>query len=483
MKKYTTFVLMLWLLIGAVAQGQQVDFLSPVKIHKFSKPITMLRSSDMDGDQVPDLIVICLDTLYILKGAGNGSFTPYWKRVITGYGDLQFCDLNQDSHLDMVYTSGGDLGIIISDGAGGYLPNKTYHLGGTSGSLAIADFNLDGYNDVVAPTNHELDPNYQYVAVFINNKDATLKERVLYAVPPKVYGAPASIDGLYINTLDMNDDNYPDIVQPYFVKDSLAIYYNRGDGTFNIPVSVTVPHSVGFTHVVDMDHDGKQDLVAFGQDERTVLSVFSFGFYLQKTSAHENKLINQTFYNQPSFYNHFHTDINKDGEYDITLCQQYVGPAPDYKVNDSLTIYLNKGGITFDLLHPSFSMSLVMQEAVISDFNSDNLPDYIYHTEDSSLYRILQKKIISGITSAVVNESISIYPNPSSGELTISSEAGNEVKQLALYDAMGKLVLNEINNALEKDWHLNVVSLSKGLYLIKADDIKGKRTTKLLVLE
>ncbi|MDB5272087.1 MAG: Na-Ca exchanger/integrin-beta4 [Chitinophagaceae bacterium] len=497
MKKIITFLCVV-LLVAAMSiqvKAQSIDFYDSVKVYKTTTMPISLRSGDMDGDGIEDLVVAAYDTLHILKGTGDGTFTLLHKySMITVVGDAAvsynfvLADLTNDGKLDVVFPNSDYLGFFVNTGSGALSPLKKYNLGGTSDEIAVADFNLDGYLDVVVPTNNFLDPHYKYIAVFINNKNGTLKNEVLYSVPPKDYDAPESVAGFHVNTLDLNDDSYPDVIQSYEVKDSAAVYYNKGDGTFNTPVRIEIPLGVKKIDVKDMDHDNRLDFIALGQRSYLLPKpIYTFGFYLQKAADNDQVITDTLTVPERNYFNdHLVADVNNDGEYDLVIPQGYSAYDANNTYSDSLVIYLNKGNVTFDIRTPSFSRSMKVYptSVLMDDLNGDHLLDLAYiGGGDSTIIVMLQKNLVTAISSSSSIETTIIYPNPSSGLLNIHASAGQVIQAVSVYDAMGRKVFLQENETAQENISLDLNSLPKGLYLLEEEKESGARSIQHFVLQ
>ncbi len=72
---------------------------------------------------------------------------------------------------------------------------------------------------------------------------------------------------------------------------------------------------------------------------------------------------------------------------------------------------------------------------------------------------------------------LNVYPNPANNVLFIETEL-NEVKNIAIYDVLGKQVVNTTTASTE----VNVSNLNSGLYIVKITE-NGKTATKKLVIE
>ena len=74
-------------------------------------------------------------------------------------------------------------------------------------------------------------------------------------------------------------------------------------------------------------------------------------------------------------------------------------------------------------------------------------------------------------------EGLSFYPNPvTNGKVYISSKL-NADKQIAIFDVLGKKVLQTLLTSKE----LNVATLSPGVYIIKIEEGDATATRKLIV--
>jgi hypothetical protein len=120
--------------------------------------VTGYFSGDVDLD-----VAVCnfsAGTVSILPGDGLGSLGAKTDYTV-GYGPAAIAagDLNGDGRTDLATANqvNGTVSVLIADGAGGFLAKSDYGMG-TSGpeplSVAIADLNGDGWNDIVAGTKY-----------------------------------------------------------------------------------------------------------------------------------------------------------------------------------------------------------------------------------------------------------------------------------------------------------------------------------------
>jgi hypothetical protein len=73
---------------------------------------------------------------------------------------------------------------------------------------------------------------------------------------------------------------------------------------------------------------------------------------------------------------------------------------------------------------------------------------------------------------------ISLFPNPSNGLITITSQSNIETVQI--YDHLGRIIKTAINNELSSEMDFNLSELSSGLYFIEVSSNLGKQNMKFI---
>ena len=249
--------------------------------------------ADFNDDGKLDLVVVsgcaedpstggqlCPDgTLTVLLGNSDGTMRS--ARYLTGgnsYGrpwSVAAADFNGDGYQDLVFPgcatgqtcSGDGITLLLSDGNGGYQAPLFFPSSATQGFyLAVADFDGDGWPDVALFSACNSDPyncTGEAVSVFLNtgNSDPTK----LFSAGTVYDSGGSSMAAQSIAIGDFDSKNGSDIALLHCcTNDSnnlLSVLINNGDGTFGQAVTQEVANATGsWIAAADFNHDGKADL-------------------------------------------------------------------------------------------------------------------------------------------------------------------------------------------------------------------------------
>ena len=105
----------------------------------------------------------------------------------------------------------------------------------------------------------------------------------------------------------------------------------------------------------------------------------------------------------------------------------------------------------------------------------DDLKIYNYILSDIEIANLYNFNVLSNQNFSLQNIKATIYPNPASTNFTIEME--NEVKSVEVYSIQGQTVM--ISNSK----NIDVSNLSKGIYMVRIEDVDNAVSTQRLIVE
>jgi hypothetical protein len=246
---------------------------------------TTIISKDLNGDGLPDLVVIdeggVIPGAHSYLGRGDGTF-KHAQAIFETFGDVfvsnvALGDMDEDGCVDAVTVEAEALVRIFKgtcDGNFVGFPNvNTVGAGDAGVAIAIADMDGDGHLDVVTTGGFfGVDPIFgqeasNLVAVLKGDGHGNLQ-------PPKVFRNEPTSFGLAI--ADLNGDGKPDVVTASQDADKAAVFLNDGTGGFAGPYGGYLGYiqngqggtiNAPFTdfYFTDINGDGKPDLALVDQ--------------------------------------------------------------------------------------------------------------------------------------------------------------------------------------------------------------------------
>lgn len=307
--------------------------------------VTALAVGDFNNDGTLDLIAAdnqvsgttSTPHLYLLANDGAAHFTATQIGQNCTASALMTSDLNRDGNLDFVAScitppnSNPYIYVFLSDGAGGFTPTNTNLWPSTGGfegpdnpqtGFAIADFNNDGYPDLVSGSNFD---------VIVSLNTGTGKDFTQVVVSQSISPTDAFITG------DFNGDGNADFMvycslQGHAWSNGMNIFpfYGDGHGGFTSgnmgSTSGYWPGLAGTAiSVADFDHDGTPEMAY------SIGSPYSDGIYVTKggVKAQFPQYLNVNNLAAPI------ADFNGDGIPDIAVAISASDGADIYTMTDA----------------------------------------------------------------------------------------------------------------------------------------------------
>ncbi len=293
---------------------------------------------------------------------------------------IAVADFNGDGHQDLAVPSvvGNDVTVLFGNGSGRFTAdsNGPFPTAGEPDSIAVADFNGDGHLDIATA-------NYTGSSVSVLLGDGTGGFTTAPGSPITVGSEPFSIA-----TADFNGDGHADLVTADQGTNEVAVLLGNGFGEF-FPASGS-PFTVGaaprWAAVGDFNGDGHPDLVTANQDSNNVTVLLgngSGGF----TEAPDSPFLTG---NHPIYVTV--ADFNGDGHPDLAIMNQ---------ADSTVTVLLGNGAGGFTAATGSpFTVGSQPYAAAVADFNGDGYPDLAVVNTASNNVTVLLGNGSGGFTAA-----------------------------------------------------------------------------------
>ncbi len=219
-------------------------------------------AEDFNRDGKPDLAipVPVFNTIQILLNLGSGQFSsigvglglPSQRPEVVRSGDF-----NNDTFIDLVVLNrnSSNFTILLGDGNGGFAVQSeqgaTVSVSPSSSSMRVADFDLDGKQDIV------LSRGNNNIYIYKGNGNGTFATSQVFVMPRPV---------LSIDVADFDGNGRPDL--GLISRGNPVSYFmralNSANGVFNI-TTYQAPASASGLVTADFDRDGKLDVIVGGE--------------------------------------------------------------------------------------------------------------------------------------------------------------------------------------------------------------------------
>jgi hypothetical protein len=159
------------------------------------------------------------NNVQVLLGDGLGRFTPAPPNPVDGHSnDVAVGDFNNDGNLDLVSANRfmSDVSLLLGDGNGGFQPAVNFGAGAFCRAIGVADFNGDGNLDLAVANSEYLD---NTVSVLLGDGNGGFAAAVDF---------PTGVFPMSIAVGDFNGDGYPDLAVADHDSNSVTVLINNG---------------------------------------------------------------------------------------------------------------------------------------------------------------------------------------------------------------------------------------------------------------
>ncbi|WP_046757183.1 FG-GAP-like repeat-containing protein [Kordia jejudonensis] len=422
-------------------------------------------------------------------------------------------DYNNDGYLDVFLCNRGanipQPNYLYKNNGDGTFTNVSAAAGIDAGShlsfcSAFFDYNNDGWQDIYMANDKINTTNILYK----NNGDGTFSD------VSEESGTNIAIDAMSVTIADFDGDTWFDI----YVTNGIPGNYllrNNGDGTFtNIANQTgTMFNSIAWGAVfLDAENDGDLDLYVSGAFDGSNASYLSAALYTNNNAGTFSIANNSSFQNDTrESYANAIGDSDNDGFPEIIVSNSggdniFLWKNETTDTNNWLKVNLegvvsNKQGIGATIEINSGGVSqyryTVCGEGYISQNSSTEFfgvgtnavidyvqvtwlggaQDILYNVVPNQTLTILEGSSPLNTEEFETNNTIRVYPNPTTGKIWIQNTTNN-VHEYVVFDSRGVQVKK---GKIHQQDYINLNTLSSGYYTLKITGKKGVFTKKIML--
>lgn len=407
-------------------------------------------TADFNKDGNPDVLAYIGKKVILYWNTDGGS--NYQENILGSSNTeilkpIQLIDANQDGWMDFIFSSSGKVEIYLNNQEGGF--TKTVYSSFDAGAVwTVADFNQDGYDDIMMfgfpdiggersveaspivteiqaaqSTVNNIEPAYH--RILLNNYGNGF---FLHNLPDDML--PTIVErGSELRTADFNLDGYVDLFILGGNNDGLYASVHFGGADYDFTQSYTLNEVYrGTADIGDINRDGYPDIIISGP-------VFESGSKYTRIFWNDGgSEFDEIQHNLPSvrFGNIKLVDINRDGYLDVLITGT---SATKYDPEEYITeFYLYETFDETELIfthHPTDLPNLVNSTLSVNDFNDDGKLDVFvagYASLDEYYDNELGYYVVNGSVH-FANNSLAFSPTSAPAEPTnlLSNVVDNRV--------------------------------------------------------
>lgn len=417
-------------------------------------------------------------------------------------------DLDGDNQMDLVSNNlseshwGAFRNISKSDSltlAGDFEAQITFNTYGSKVGLATADLDLDGKIEVLTAnngtnSNEVLNSNMNNantISIFKNNT-------AVGVLNSNSFKRPFELKTLDFPSIvvagDLNGDLKPDVIAVNKNK-TLSIFQNNvafgmlDDNSFLPSFEVTLGYKPSAIEIVDMDLDGKNDIVFCIPDLGVIQVLINKSNSLNLSTTSFASPVNIVVGGQPHAF--AIADFDGDALPDITVANYH-------SASVSLFKNISTGG-AFSAANFQAKVDFAVGESPydvkVVDIDGDGKPEIITSNSGGvnlginlpiigssiSVLHNIVKPNATGIEESRLNHiSFLVYPNPAETMFVVKMNSDDVINTISLVDISGNevLKLDQVGNNFLK---ISTENISKGLYMVKVVSSSGVGVQKIQI--
>lgn len=381
-------------------------------------------------------------------------------------GNMKLVDINNDNRLDLILMGMDEVTdpsfTIYLNTENGFEPHQILD-GVTFGSLNYADFNADGYQDLVVAGTMGAS---KVLRVYWNDGEGNFNDYTDLEIPLTNNSGTRSI-----GTGDLNNDGYYDIVifgEESSLNHKVYLYtYNPGTGGFDLYEDPTGLLNIGASanvQLLDFNNDNSLDILVSGMT------------YIDGSLESVTKL----FKNNSSVSNEAPTpptqlQVTEDNVYYVF---EWEGATDDRTPYEALRYEIRIGSESGAEDLAKYQVTTPSWKIKTDALPAEGFAWAIKSIDASRTYSEESEESVYGslATDEFIQNTWTVYPNPVTDYLTVK---GNNMQSFTIYGIDGKLVkTGKING---KEISIPVASLQAGVYFIQITGSDGSKSEKKLI--
>ena len=328
---------------------------------------TAMTIVDLNGDKKLDLVVVNtvgdvpggLGSVSVILGLGTGFFLGA-RAFPVGPGtcatncttpSIATADFNGDGFLDLVAANQQNnvFDLLLGNGDSTFQKHVDFPVTGSSpDSITVGDFNKDGKMDVSVANqctpNVTCDASAGSIDVFLGNGNGTFQTAV---------DVSDGENPVWVSAVDLNQDGNLDLAFSAAGDCTIKVLPGNGNGTFNSPLSTSLPACGNGMFVTgDFNNDGKLDVAVIESGAFALLLGNGDGTFQPGTTVAASGALGLVA-----------ADFNQDGKLDLAVA-----------IGNGVDVFPGNGDGTFQgSVH--YSSDALANSVASGDFNGDGIPD------------------------------------------------------------------------------------------------------------